>query len=301
MQAKFEPKDATMVPATAKVMPKEETYVQMVWRRFRRHKLAMISLVVLIVLYSMAIFAPWVAPYHYDHMDFTKISQPPSAEHWFGTDRIGADLFSRVIWGSRISLSVGFVAAGIAIVLGTVVGAISGYFGGLIDDVLMRFTEIVASFPTMFLLLTIIAVLPRSIMNIMIVIGATSWPGLARLVRGQFLSLREMDYVEAAKAIGATDYRIVFTHVLLNTMAPIIVNASLRIGGAILTESGLSFLGLGVTTPPSWGTILNGGRPLLRSAPWITTIPGIFIFVTVLAFNYVGDGLRDALDPRATK
>jgi len=138
-------------------------------------------------------------------------------------------------------------------------------------------------------------------MNIMIVIGATSWPGLARLVRGQFLSLREMDYVEAAKAIGATDYRIVFTHVLLNTMAPIIVNASLRIGGAILTESGLSFLGLGVTTPPSWGTILNGGRPLLRSAPWITTIPGIFIFVTVLAFNYVGDGLRDALDPRATK
>jgi len=285
----------------ARLMPKEETYAQMVWRRFRHHKLAMVSLGILIVLYFMAIFAPWITPYHYDHMDFAKITQPPSAENWFGTDRIGGDIFSRVVWGSRISLSVGFAAAGIALLLGTVIGALSGYFGGIVDDVLMRFTEIVASFPTMFLLLTVIAVLPRSIMNIMVVIGATSWPGLARLVRGQFLSLREQDYVEAARAIGASNTRIVFKHILVNTMAPVIVNASLRIGGAILTESGLSFLGLGVTTPPSWGTILNAGRPLLRSAPWITTIPGLFIFVTVLAFNYVGDGLRDALDPRATK
>jgi len=282
-------------------MPQEETYSRMVWRRFRRHKLAMISLFVLLLLYGMAIFAPLVAPHHYDHMDFTKSLQPPSLTSWFGTDRIGGDIFSRVVWGSRISLSVGFVAAGIALVIGTIIGAVAGYFGGIVDDMLMRFTEVVASFPTMFLLLTVIAVLPRSTMNIMIVIGATAWPGLARMVRGQFLSLREMDYVEAARAIGATDSSIVFTHILLNTMAPIIVNASLRIGGAILVESGLSFLGLGVISPPSWGTILNGGRPLLRSAPWISTIPGLFIFVTVLAFNYVGDGLRDALDPRATR
>lgn len=282
-------------------MPKEETYAAMVWRRFKRHKLAMVSLFVLIALYGMAIFAPWIAPYHYDYMDFNKVMQPPSAENWFGTDRVGGDIFSRVVWGSRISLSVGFIAAGIALVVGTIVGATAGYFGGFIDDALMRFTEVIAAFPTMFLLLTVIAILPRSTVNVMVVIGLTSWTGLARMVRGQFLSLREMDYVEAARAVGATDSSIVFTHILLNAMAPIIVNASLRIGGAILTESGLSFLGLGVISPPSWGTILNGGRPLLRRAPWITTIPGLFIFITVLAFNYVGDGLRDALDPRATR
>ena len=273
----------------------------MVWRRFKRHKLAMISLVILLLLYSMAIFAPMIAPHHYDDMDFDAILQKPSSQHLFGTDRIGGDVFSRVVWGSRISLSVGFVAAGVAIAVGTVIGAIAGYFGGIVDDVLMRFTEMVSAFPVMFLLLTIIAILPRSIWNIMLIIGFTSWPGLARMVRGQFLSLREQDYVESARAIGAKDSRIVFVHILLNTMAPIIVSTTLRIGGAILTESGLSFLGLGIISPPSWGTILNQGRPLLRSAPWITTFPGLFIFITVLAFNFVGDGLRDALDPRATK
>lgn len=282
-------------------MPKEETYASMVWRRFKRHKLAVASLGILFLLYAMAIFAPFIAPYHYDEMDLEAILQPPGPKHLFGTDRIGGDVFSRVVWGSRISLSVGFVAAGVAIVLGTVIGATAGYFGGVVDDVLMRFTEIVSAFPVMFLLLTIIAIIPRSIFNIMLVIGFTSWPGLARMVRGQFLSLREQDYIEAARSIGAKDSRIVFVHILLNTMAPIIVNTTLRIGGAILTESGLSFLGLGIISPPSWGTILNAGRPLLRRAPWITTFPGLFIFITVLAFNFVGDGLRDALDPRATK
>ncbi len=284
------------------VMPKEETYMSMVWRRFRRHKLAVVSLVILVLLYTMAIFAPYIAPYHFSEMHFDRIMQSPSRQHLFGTDRIGADILSRIIWGSRISLSVGFVAAGIALTVGTVIGSIAGYFAGsFIDDILMRFTETVAAFPVMFLLLTVIAILPRSTFNIMVVIGLTSWPGLARMVRGQFLSLRELDYVEAARAVGATDARIVFVHILLNSMAPIIVSATLRIGGAILTESGLAFLGLGVVSPPSWGTIINGGRPLLRQAPWIMGFPGIFIFVTVLAFNYVGDGLRDALDPRATR
>lgn len=289
------------IPTPAVNLSKEETYGSMVWRRFKRHKLAMVSLVILFLLYGMAIFAPMIAPYHYDDMDFGAVLKPPSQEHLFGTDRIGGDVFSRVVWGSRISLSVGFVAAGVAIAVGTVIGATAGYFGGIVDDVLMRFTEIVSAFPVMFLLLTIIAIVPRSIWNIMLVIGFTSWPGLARMVRGQFLSLREQDYVESARAIGAKDSRIVFVHILLNTMAPIIVSTTLRIGGAILTESGLSFLGLGIISPPSWGTILNAGRPLLRQAPWITTFPGFFIFITVLAFNFVGDGLRDALDPRATK
>lgn len=291
----------TTLTTPALSMPREETYASMVWRRFKKHKLAVVSLVVLILLYAMAIFAPLIAPFHYDDMDFEAVLQPPGPKHLFGTDRIGCDVFSRVVWGSRISLSVGFVAAGVAIVLGTLIGATAGYFGGIVDDVLMRFTEVVSAFPVMFLLLTIIALIPRSIFNIMLVIGFTSWPGLARMVRGQFLSLREQDYVESARAIGAKDSRIVFVHILLNTMAPIIVNTTLRIGGAILTESGLSFLGLGIIDPPSWGTILNAGRPLLRRAPWITTFPGLFIFITVLAFNFVGDGLRDALDPRATK
>ncbi len=275
-----------------------ETYLQMVWRRFKRHRLAMAGLIFLIFVMTIALLAPWVATHDYSKMDPGNTLQPPSKAHWFGTDKIGRDLFSRMVWGGRISLSVGFIAAGVSVVVGTIVGALAGYFGGIVDDILMRFTEIMMSFPSIFLLLTIVAVVERSIVNIMIVIGLTSWPSLARLVRGQFLSLREMDYVVAARACGASDSRIAFWHILINAMAPIIVSATLRIGGAILTESALSFLGLGVTDPPSWGSILNTGRPVIRYAPWITTISGLLIFLTVLSFNYIGDGLRDALDPQ---
>lgn len=276
-----------------------ESYLSMVWKRFRRHKLAMAGLCFLILMYLVAIFAPYIATQSYRETDSANRLQPPSKEHWMGTDQIGRDLYSRVIWGSRISLSVGFVAAGVAVVLGTVIGAVAGYFGGITDNVLMRFTEIVMSFPTFFLLITIVSIVERSIFNIMLVIGLTSWPGLARMVRGQFLSLREQEFVLAARALGASNARIIFRHILPNAMAPVIVSATLRIGGAILTESGLSFIGLGVQEPfPSWGNIINGGRTFLRQAPWICTFPGIFIFLTVLSFNYVGDGLRDALDPR---
>ena len=275
----------------------DETYAQMVWRRFKRHKLALLSLVFLIFISLVAIFAPLICPYDYEQFDAKHTLEPPSAQHLFGADRIGRDIFSRIVWGSRISLSVGFIAASVSVMIGTVIGAIAGYFGGIIDDILMRFTEMVMSFPVIFLLLTIIAVVDRSILNVMLVIGLTSWTGLARIVRGQFLSLREMDYVEAARAMGASHKRIIFRHMLLNCMAPIIVNATLRVGGAILAESGLSFLGLGVTNPPSWGAVLNSGRAYMRSAPWITIIPGFIIFLTVLSFNYIGDGLRDALDP----
>lgn len=294
----------TQVETKTKIAPKgqaqqEATYLQMVWRRFKRHKLAVASLIVLCLLYLMAIFAPLLATHDYQAVAPEKRNSPPSREHWFGTDDVGRDIYSRILHGARISLSVGFVAAGFAVVVGTIVGAVAGYFGGVVDDVLMRITEVFMAFPTFFLLITVVSLLPRSIFNIMIVIGLTSWPGLARMVRAEFLSLREQDFTEAARAIGASDLRIIFRHILPNAMAPIIVSATLRIGGAILSESGLSFLGLGVAEPhPSWGNILNRGRNFIRYAPWITIAPGFFIFITVLCFNFIGDGLRDALDPR---
>lgn len=281
------------------LQPVPETYLRMVWRRFRKHKLAMAGLCILLVLYAVALGAPFIATHPYYEINPPNRLAAPSAEHWLGTDDIGRDVFSRLVWGSRISLSVGFVAAGVAVLIGTTIGAIAGYYGGWLDNALMRITEIVMAFPTFFLLLTIVSIVSRSIFNIMLVIGLTSWPALARMVRGQILSLREQEFTEAARALGAGDARIIFRHILPNALAPIIVSATLRIGGAILAESGLSFLGLGVPEPyPSWGSVLNAGRSYLRMAPWITTLAGVFIFITVLAFNYLGDGLRDALDPR---
>ncbi|MGI6631993.1 MAG: oligopeptide ABC transporter permease [Bacillota bacterium] len=281
------------------MMPEPESYGKMVWRRFKKHKLAMAGLYILVFMYTLAIFAPFLATQSYEVVDPPNKLLPPSREHLMGTDNIGRDVFSRVVWGSRISLAVGFVAAAVAVALGVLVGSTAAYFGGRVDDILMRFTEIVMAFPTFFLLLTIVSIVERSIFNIMLVIGFTSWPSLARMVRGQILSLREQEFTEAARALGATDARIIFRHILPNAMAPVIVSTTIRIGGAILSESSLSFLGLGVPEPfPSWGSILSAGRTYLLQAPWITTFPGIFIFLTVLAFNYVGDGLRDALDPR---
>jgi peptide/nickel transport system permease protein len=279
--------------------PEPESYGRMVWRRFRKHKLAMAGLYVLLFMYALAALAPVLATHSYEQVDPPSKLLSPSREHLLGTDNIGRDVFSRLLWGSRISLAVGFVAAGVAVTVGVIVGSVAGYFGGWVDDILMRFTEIVMAFPTFFLLLTIISIVERSIFNIMLVIGLTSWPGLARMVRGQILSLREQEFTEAARALGAGDSRIIFRHILPNALAPVIVSTTMRIGSAILQESSLSFLGLGVPEPyPSWGSILNAGRTYLLQAPWITTFPGIFIFLTVLAFNYVGDGLRDALDPR---
>jgi len=276
------------------------TMLQEIVHRFKKNKLAMVGVCILIAMYAMAIFAPWIIPYSQATDVNTDLRfLPPSGENWLGTDDLGRDVWARVVWGSRISLSVGFVAAFFSVTIGTVVGSIAGYYGGVIDNLLMRLTEIVLAFPVFFLLLTIISVLPKSIFNIMLIIGLTSWPGLARIVRGQFLALREMDFTQAANAAGARDPRIIFRHILPNSMAPIIVSATLRIGNAILAETSLSFLGLGAPPPfPSWGVILANGRAFLRNAPWIATFPGAFIFLTVLAFNFIGDGLRDALDPK---
>lgn len=281
-------------------MGREEKPYVAIWRRFRRSKSALFGLTVLLFLAFVAIFAPAIAPQKWDFFDTSLKNLPPSAEHWFGTDQYGRDVFSRIVWGARISLSVGFVAAGVAVLIGSTWGAIAGFYAGSwLDVTMMRIAEAIENIPTLTLLVVVASIVSRSVYTVMVVIGITSWPGLAFLVRAQFLSMRERDFVEAARALGAPDLRIIFKHVLPNIVAIIIVNATLRIGNAILAETALNFLGFGAPPPfPTWGEMMSSGRNFLRVAPWITTIPGIFITMTVLSFNFVGDGLRDALDPK---
>jgi len=276
-----------------------------VWRRFRRNRIALFGLAVVIVLIVSAIFAPLLSRYDPNAIDTSIMGTPqePSFAHLFGTDVDGRDYFSRMLFGARISLEVGFSAMIIAIVFGTFYGAISGYFGGVTDSILMRFVDMMLSFPTFFLILAVEALTNNfSIIVIMLVIGLLSWMSVARLVRGQILSLRERDYISAAKAVGAPDGRIMWRHLLPNALAPVIVAATLAIGNNILTESALSYLGLGVQPPTaSWGNSLQKALdPDVLGAPWLTFIPGLLIVITVMAFNLVGEGLRDALDPRSS-
>jgi len=228
-----------------------------------------------------------------------KVLEPPSKEHILGTDELGRDVLSRIIYGARVSLKVGFIAMGIAILTGTVLGLIAGYYGGFIDTIIMRFVDVMLAFPTLFLILAVVAVLEPSIYIIMIVIGLTGWMDIARLVRAEVLSLKEREFVLAARAIGASSGRIIFKHILPNAIYPVIVAATFSVGGAILIESGLSFLGLGIQPPePSWGGILSIGKDYITVAWWMSLFPGIAIFLTVLSFNLLGEALRDALDPK---
>lgn len=269
------------------------------WRRFRRNRVALIGGMIVVAVLGVALFAPFLSPYDPNRIEIEKILQPPGASHLFGTDPLGRDVLSRVVWGARVSLLVGFVAVGIAIGVGIVIGAIAGFYGGRVDLFLMRLVDIMLSVPSFFLILAVIAILEPSIWNIMIVIGLTGWMGVARLVRGQFLALREMDYVAAARALGASDFRLIFRHILPNALSPVYVAAVLGVAGAILTESALSFLGLGVQPPrPSWGSILTAGKDNIEIAWWLSVFPGLAIFMTVLGYNLLGEGLRDALDPR---
>jgi peptide/nickel transport system permease protein len=271
----------------------------LVWRRFRRNHLALAGAVAVAVLAVLAIGAPLAAPGDPTAIDIGNILAPPSAAHPFGTDDLGRDVLSRMIWGSRISLSVGFVAVGIAISIGILVGAAAGYYGGIVDAVLMRFVDVMLTFPTFFLILAVIAILEPGIYTIMIVIGVTGWMDVARLVRAEFLTLKERDFVLAARVSGGSAARIVFFHVLPNALSPVFVAATFGVAGAILIESGLSFLGLGVQPPnPTWGNILTLGKDNIEVAWWLSVFPGLAILITVLSYNLVGEGLRDALDPR---
>ena len=282
-----------------KELKKPTSQFQDVWKRFRRNKMALLGGIVVIGLILVAIFAPYIATHNYSSQNLTNRLSAPSSEHFFGTDGYGRDVFSRVVWGSRVSLQIGFGAAGIALLIGIILGAIAGYYGGWVDNLIMRFTDIVMSIPALFLALTIISLFGASLVNTMIVIGIIYWTRTCRIVRGEFLSLRNKEFSEAARAIGSGDTRIIFRHLLPNAMAPIIVQGTLFIAQVILIESGLSFLGLGAQPPvPSWGNMLTEGYKFLSIAWWIATFPGLAILVMVLFFNLLGDGLRDALDPK---
>jgi len=251
------------------------------------------------VLFVVATLAPYIAPYDPGQIDIKIVLQEPSPKHLFGTDALGRDVLSRMIWGSRISLLVGFVAVGIASLIGVFLGALAGYYGRWIDNLIMRFVDIMLCFPTFFLILAVVAFLEPSIWNIMIIIGVTGWMGVARLVRAEFLSLKERDFTIAEKALGARDFRIIFRHILPNALAPVLVSATLGVAGAILTESALSFLGIGVQPPtPSWGNILTAGKDNIEIAWWLSLYPGLAILITVLGYNLLGEGIRDAIDPR---
>jgi len=266
-----------------------------------KNKKVVFGIILISVMLLLAVFAGLLAthdPYETNLSPGERL-QPPSLRHLFGTDDLGRDVFSRIAYGGRISISDGFIAVIISLLIGVSLGALSGYYGGKIDWTIMRLVEVMMCIPTIFLILMILAFLGPSIVNVMIVIGFTSWPGLVRLVRAEFLTLRERDYVLAAKVCGASDMRIIFRHILPNALNPIWVNTTLRVGGAILVESTLSFLGLGVQIPtPSWGNILTTGIHYVDSAWWLMLFPGLFILITVLSFNLAGEGLRDALDPR---
>jgi peptide/nickel transport system permease protein len=272
------------------------------WKRFRRNRFALAGGAVVAVLFAVSLLASFITPWDPSAINAYQVLLPPSSAHWMGTDELGRDVFTRVIFGTRISLYVGFVAVGIAMAIGTVVGLLSGFYGGWVDSILMRFVDIMLCFPTFFLILAMIALLEPSIWIIMLVIGVTSWMGVARLVRAEVLSIKERDYVMAARTIGASDVRIIFRHILPNAAAPVLVAATLGIAGAILTESALSFLGIGVQPPtPSWGNILTSGKDYLEFAWWLSLFPGLAILVTVLAYNLLGEGIRDALDPRLNR
>jgi peptide/nickel transport system permease protein len=278
---------------------KSSYFYEVFWKRLRGNRFAMAGGAVIVALFLISFLAPYLTPYNPSAIDAYHVLMPPTAQHLMGTDELGRDVFTRVLYGARISLLVGFVAVGIAMIIGTLVGLLSGFYGSWTDSVLMRFVDIMLCFPTFFLILAVIAMIGPSIWLIMIVIGVTSWMGVARLVRAEVLSLRERDFILAARAIGASDLRIIFRHILPNSMGPVLVTATLGVGGAILTESALSFLGIGVQPPiPSWGNILTSGKNYIEFAWWLSLYPGLAILVTVLAYNLLGEGIRDAIDPR---
>ncbi|KGG80389.1 peptide ABC transporter permease [Caloranaerobacter azorensis H53214] len=289
--------------ATAKKSKKNKKRSQWseVWRRLKKNKMAMVGLTILTIIVLLAVFADFIADYDevVIKQNLKERLQGPSAKHWLGTDEFGRDIFARLIHGARVSLKVGIISVGISIIIGGILGSIAGYYGGLIDNIIMRTMDIFLAIPSILLAIAIVSALGPSLMNLMIAVGISSVPSYARIVRASVLSIRDQEFIEAAKAIGASDLRIVLKHIIPNTLAPVIVQGTLGVAGAILSTAGLSFIGLGIRPPaPEWGAMLAGGRAYLRYAWHVTTFPGLAIMTIILALNFLGDGLRDALDPR---
>jgi len=286
---------------------REQSLFMFFWARFRKHRMALAGGAVTILIILLVAFAPFISADPMDQ-DLLNRFKPPSADHWMGTDDLGRDMFARVLYGGRISLTVGLLAMGVSILLGSIIGLVSGYYGGMVDAVLMRITEVFMSIPSLFVLIALGMFLrtldlpflkPGSFLPISLVIGALSWMGTARLVRASTLELREREFVQASRALGATDSHLLFLRILPNIASPIIVSATLGLAGAIISESGLSYLGFGVQLPtPTWGNMLSNTQSQMTTAPWTAIFPGLMIFIVVIAINYLGDGLRDALDPR---
>jgi peptide/nickel transport system permease protein len=270
------------------------------WRRFRQHKLAMIGLVMMTIFGTLAILAPVIAPYGMDEQDLFKIAEGPNSENWLGTDELGRDVLSRLIYGGRISLLVGLGAALITTVIGVIVGTTAGFFGGWVDSTLMRFIDLVLAFPAIFILLILFSIVSASVWNVILFLGLFSWMWLARVVRGELLSLKEREFVEAARALGASNVRIVAQHLLPNVVAAIIVSATLAMAFNMIAEATLSFLGFGVPpSVPTWGNMLTGASSFYLRAPLLAVMPGVVLVLAILAINFIGDGLRDALDPQS--
>jgi peptide/nickel transport system permease protein len=288
----------------------EETLLSLTWRHFRKHRMAVIGMITLAVLLLACVFGPYISPYDIERSNVREIGQPPSLAHPFGTDELGRDLLTRILAGGRISLAVGAMSMLVAVSIGITVGSLAGFYGGRMDNILMRFTDVVLTLPRLFLLILMVLILRSinwpylqesgGIIAIILVLGLLSWMGIARLVRGAFLSLREMEFVEAARSLGLSNRRIIVRHILPNAITPVIVAATLGMAGAIISESGLSFLGFGVQPPtPTWGNMLsNAQTQMIKRQFWMAIFPGLMIFITVISINYIGDGLRDALDPR---
>ena len=271
------------------------------WWRFRRHPLAVAGLILFGIVLLASVGAPLISRYDYGDLNLPEKFQSPSMAHFLGTDRVGRDIWSRTLYGGRVSLAVGFAAASISTVIGVILGSVSGYYRGKVDQVIMRFTDVVMTFPRVVIILTAAIYLGQSIASVIFLIGVFSWPGITRLVRGQVLSLREQQFVLASRSLGAGNRRIIVTHVLPNVIAPLLASVTFAVNGAILLEAGLSFLGVGIPLPtPSWGNMLETARSLdvLQDGPWIWVPPAVMILLTVLSINFIGDGLRDAIDPR---
>lgn len=271
----------------------------MIMKSLKRNKMAMLGLIILVILVLVAIFADFLAPYSYEKQDLQNAFQSPSSEHIFGTDEFGRDILSRIIYGARISLMVGFISVGIALIIGSILGAIAGFYGGGLDNAIMRLMDVLLAIPQILLAIAIVAALGPGLINLMIAVGISSIPSYARIVRASVMTIRGEEYIEAARASGTSDCKIIIKHILPNCMAPVIVQVTLGIASAILSAAGLSFIGLGITPPdPEWGSMLSGAKDYIRGYSYMSIFPGLAIIITVLSLNLLGDGLRDALDPK---